>query len=80
MALTCKGNHPVKLLRNHVTLKQADRVDIHKYVESKDMASQQIGPLDWNFGRDTSKHPSVPIPTRYEIWFKSDIAPSVQAR
>jgi len=32
MALPYKGNHPVKLLRNQVTLKPADRVDIHKYL------------------------------------------------
>ena len=58
MALPYKGNHPVKLLGNQVTLKPADRVDIHKYVESKDMVSQQVGPPDWNFGRDTSNTPT----------------------
>ena len=25
------------------------------------------------------QHPNVPIPSRYEIWSKSDIAPAVQA-
>jgi len=46
MALPYKGNHPVKLFRNQAILKSADRVDIHKYVGSKDMASQQVGPPD----------------------------------
>jgi hypothetical protein len=35
-----------------------DRVDMHKYVESKDMASQQVGPPDWNLGLDTSNTPT----------------------
>ena len=55
--MPCKGNHPVKLITN-VTFKLADRVDIHKYVESKNMASQEVGPPNWNLGRDTSNTPN----------------------
>lgn len=55
-------------------------VDIHKYVESKDMASQQVGPPDWSWGRDTSNTPMYQFTSCYEIWSESNIAPSVQVR
>jgi len=45
----------MKWIRYQVILKPADRVD--KHVDSNVMANQQVGPPDWNLGRDTNNTP-----------------------
>jgi len=55
--MPCKGNYPLKYIRNHVTLKPADRVNIQEHVESNVTANQEVGPPDWNLGRDTNNTP-----------------------
>ena len=70
MALPCKGNHPVKLLRNQVTLKPADRVDIPLYINMLIQKTWPVNRLVLQAGTwvGTQRTNSITLRNLVEVW------------